>query len=55
MSFKILKGGASREREVIGCPLLSSREDLSGVLHPGLGVPVQKGHGALGAGPEEGH
>jgi len=38
----IKRGVARREREVI-------------VLCPGLGPPVQEGHGALGMGPEEGH
>ena len=41
----IKKGVASREREMI--PLLNSSEAPSGVVHPGLGPPVQEGHGAL--------
>ena len=50
----IKKGVASMEREVI-VPLVSSCEAPSGVLHPGLGPPVQEGCRALGMGPEEGH
>ena len=49
----IIKGVASREREVIVPPLLGTCEAPSGVLSPGLGPSIQEGHGALGAGPEE--
>ena len=51
----IKKGVASREREVIVPPLLSSCEAPSGVLYPGLGPSAQEKHGALGTGPEEDH
>ena len=51
----IMRGVVSRDREVIVPPLLNSCEAPSGALRPGLGPPVQEGHGALGASPEEGH
>ena len=51
----IKRGVASREREVIVPPLLSSCEAPSAVLRPDLGPSVQKGRATLGAGSEEGH
>ena len=50
-----LKRGSQQGEGGDGAPLLGSCEAPSGVLHLGLGPPVQEGRGALGVGPEEGH
>ncbi|GAB0177708.1 hypothetical protein GRJ2_000236100 [Grus japonensis] len=51
----IKRSMTSRSREVILPHLLRSRETSPGVLRPALGAPVEEGHGAVGASPEEGH
>jgi len=50
---RIKRSIASRSREAI-VPLYSG-ENPPGVLHPDLEPSAQEGHGAVGAGPEEGH
>jgi len=46
------KGGQQGEEVIVSlCPCKSP----SGVPCPILGLPAQEGHGAVGAGPEEGH
>jgi len=48
------KGGQQVEGGDSG-PLLRSGATPPGVLHPALEPPSQVGHGAVGAGPENGH
>ena len=48
-----IKKQGGQQGEGGDCPhLLSFCEAPSGVVCPGLGLPVQEGHGALRAGPE---
>ena len=49
----IKRNVTNRVREVI--PPLCSREIPPEVRHPVREYPTQEGHGAVGAGPEEGH
>ena len=49
----IKRSVTSRSREGI-LPFCSCKTP-PGVLCPVLGLPTQEGHGAVGAGPEEGH